>query len=116
MTRVPGAATRASTTASHRLTRQASATPASTTSTTNGPIASAIAVAMPSPQTVAASCQRIISASAGLGQLVCQTRAAANATTNEAATATTRANGGLSASDHPSGVTLRRSAGDIRPP
>src|SRR4051794_35228119 len=63
VTRVPGAATRASTTASHRLTRQASAAPVSTTSTANGPTASAIAVAMPSPQTQVTNCQRIITAS-----------------------------------------------------
>lgn len=115
MASAPGAVTRASTIASQRLARQACATPASTASTTNGPTAFAIAVATPSPQTLAASCQRIISASAGLGKRVCQTRAATSATTNEAATATTWANGGLSAGDHPSGVILRRSAGGIEP-
>src|SRR4051794_18202321 len=102
VTRVPGAATRASTTASHRLTRQASAALASTASTTNGPTVYAIAVAMPSPQILMASCHRIISASAALGRRVRQTRAATSATTKAATTPTTRTHRGLSAGDQPS--------------
>ena len=65
---------------------------------------------------LAASCKRINSASAGSGQRVCHTRAATSATSNEAATLAAGVHGGLSASDRPSGVTLRRSAGGTNPP
>ena len=60
--------------------------------------------------------KRINSASAGSGQRVCHTRAATSATSNDAATLAAGVHGGLSASDRPSGVTLRRSAGGTNPP
>ena len=96
--RAPGTVTKASTSASHRLTRQAMTGGRQHRQHHQRPdrVRDRCRDTARRHGSLAASCQSIISASAGSGQRVCQRIAAAIAATNEAATLATGAHGGLS--------------------